>query len=42
VTDFQELPVEVRRRYLELGVVQGFIARRERIRTAQKPTGLSA
>jgi hypothetical protein len=28
VTDFRTLPHEVRRRYLELGVVPGFIARR--------------
>ncbi len=29
VTDFRLLPQDVKKRYLELGVVQGFIARRE-------------
>ena len=29
VTDFRLLPSEVKQRYLELGVVQGFIARTE-------------
>ena len=28
VTDFRQLPAEVRQRYLDLGVVQGFIAQR--------------
>jgi hypothetical protein len=32
VTDFRLLPEDVKRRYLELGVVQGFIARAERRR----------
>ena len=34
VRDFELLPDEVRRRYLELGVVQGFIARRYRGRVS--------
>lgn len=32
VTDFRDLPAPLRRRYLDLGVVQGFIAVRERRR----------
>jgi hypothetical protein len=32
VEDFRRLPPEIRRRYLDLGIVQGFIARRYRDR----------
>jgi hypothetical protein len=36
VRDFRDLPPETRRRYLELGVVQRFIARRERERCGRR------
>ena len=39
VTDFCELPVEIRERYLALDVVAGFIARRYRGRTGAAASG---